>query len=100
MIWPAPNFCRRSFASRHTVDSSFCAGTVASQDSDGVRHVSQLPQAVPVCPKYASSRTRRHSTVSHSASMASRCMPSERRCASSPSEPSMSLRCWTTSCRP
>ncbi len=40
-----PNFCRRSWCSRHTVDSSFCAATVPSQVSGGARHVSQLPQA-------------------------------------------------------
>lgn len=45
MIWPAPNFCRRSRSSRHTVDSTFCATTVPSQVSGGLRQVSQLPQA-------------------------------------------------------
>ena len=74
MDCPAPNFWPRSRCSRSTVESSFCAATVPSQDSGGVRQVSQLPQAAaPVWPKYASSWPRRHSTVSQSASMASRC---------------------------
>ena len=47
MIWPAPNFWPRSRFSRTTVDSSFCAATVPSQVSGGVRQVSQLPQ--PAC---------------------------------------------------
>ncbi len=44
MDCPAPNFWLRSFCRRNTVDSSFCAGTVPSQDSGGVRQVSQFPQ--------------------------------------------------------
>ncbi len=51
MICPAPNFWRRSRASRHTADSSFCAATVPSQDSAGVRQVSQFPQGAPSWPK-------------------------------------------------
>ncbi len=43
-ICTAPNFCRRSRSSRHTVDSTFCAATVPSQVSGGTRQVSQLPQ--------------------------------------------------------
>jgi hypothetical protein len=77
MDWPAPNFWPRSRCSRSTVDSSFCAATVPSQDSGGVRQVSQLPQAVPPAAEVGQQlRTRRHSTVSHSASIASRCAAS------------------------
>lgn len=57
MTCPAPNFWPRSRLSRTTADSSFCAGTVPSQDSGGVMHVSQLPQGPDSWPKYARSRT-------------------------------------------
>ncbi len=102
MIWPAPNFCPRSRFSRTTVDSSFWETTVPSQVSGGVRQVSQLPQEAVAgsWPKYFSSWARRHCTVSHSASIESRCEAARRRNASSPSPPWMSLRCWTTSWSP
>ncbi len=51
ITWPAPNFCRRSLASRNTADRNFCAAIVPSQDSGGDRQVSQLPQGCADCPK-------------------------------------------------
>ena len=45
MIWPAPNFCRRSRASRSTAERNFWAAIVPSHDSGGVRQVSQLLHA-------------------------------------------------------
>src|SRR5699024_7132337 len=89
--WPAPKDWLRSRCSRTIVESSFCAATRPSQVSGASRQVSQLPHpstlaASPLsltdgelasdCPKYARRLCRRHSTVSHSASMASRCCPS------------------------
>ena len=51
MIWPAPNFWRRSRCSRSTVERIFCAATVPSQACGGDRQVSQLPQAAERWPK-------------------------------------------------
>ncbi len=81
MDCPAPKDCPRSRCSRSTVDSSICAGMVASQVSGGTRQVSQLPHGSLCWPKWASSRTRRHSTVSQRASIASSWADSMRRCA-------------------
>ena len=49
--WPAPKRWLRSRFSRTTVESSFCAGTVPSQLSGGVRQVSQLPHGSDAWPK-------------------------------------------------
>ena len=101
MQCPAPKRWLRSRSSRKTAESNFWAATVPSQDSGGVRQVSQLPQAaVVVSPKYSSSWTRRQRTVSQRASIASRCAARLRRWARSPSDVSIILRCWTTSCSP
>ena len=51
MIWPAPKRWPRSRRSRTTVESTFCAATVPSHVSGGVRQVSQLPHGSPCSPK-------------------------------------------------
>ena len=101
MDWPAPNFWPRSRCSRSTVDSSFCAATVPSQDSGGVRQVSQLPHARALLAEVGEQLDPAALAPSRTAPASRRgARPAPRRCATSPSELSIILRCWTTSCSP
>jgi hypothetical protein len=96
---PARTSGLRSRWSLTMVESSFWAGTVPSHDSGGAGRCHQLPHAVEVA-KYPSSCTRRHSTVSHSASICRGAGRAGDGGAGIPSEPSIMRRCCITSCSP
>src|SRR3989344_5947416 len=82
------------------VESSLRAASVASHTAGGFRQLSQFPQGVDCSPKYASSRTRRQSVASASASSASS-LPRSACLNSSPAGLSSIMRRWlTTSFRP
>jgi hypothetical protein len=76
------------------------AASVASQAAGGLRQLSQLPQGALDSPKYDSSRTRRQSSPSASASSASS-LPRWMRLKSSGAVLSSIMRRWlTTSASP
>ncbi len=66
-------------------------------DSGGVRHVSQLPHALGLLAEIGQQCARRHSTVSHSASIASRCGSAAAAVARHPRTCRSSCRSSTTS---
>ena len=51
MTWPGAEPLAALAAQPRDRESTFCAATVPSHDSGGVRHVSQLPHGSPRSPK-------------------------------------------------
>ena len=101
MIWPAPNCWRRSRSSRRPWTAASARPRCRPRTPAAIRQVSQLPhggrRAGRSTPAAARGGTRRSRTAP---AWRPGARPSRRRCAASPSEPSIIFRCWTTSWQP